>query len=403
MMVERCFTNWLQAYLEYTQHSEAPERFHFWTGVSTIAGALRKRVWIDMGYFEWSPNFFIFFISPAGIVSKSTTAAIGMDLLGELPYIHFGPAAGTWQALIKEMSDANEEVSIPGEEKSMWMSAVTIVAAELGSFLDPRDRQQIDILVSLWDGKKGPWTKMTKKDGKEIIKSPWINLIGCATPSWVADNFTDYFTGGGFASRTIFVYAEKKRKLVAYPFRHLPPDIKDQKMALIHDLEAISMLVGPYELTTEAVTWGEAWYLKHNTEGSNKQLLGDKFAGYLARKQTHIHKLAMVLAASRKNELTIGPDDLSLADKYVTELEIDMPHVFGQMNRETEMVMAADVLQFIRLKNGTDISKTNIYRQFVKTMSYDTFERILRSLQNSGLVKQDQVGNQVTWEADMKD
>lgn len=399
MEQKRCLGNWLEAYLEYTQHSEAPDRFHFWTGVSTIAGALRRRVWIEMGYFTWTPNFFIFFVSPAGIVSKSTTAAIGMDMLGQLPYIHFGPASGTWQALVKEMSESGEEIPLPNSDEILHMSAITIVASELGTFLDPRNREMIDVLVSLWDGKPGPWTKITKQDGKETITSPWINIIGCTTPAWVAENFTDYFYGGGLASRSIFVYAEKKRKLVAYPFRHLPPDIKDRQLALIHDLEVISGLVGAYTLTPDTLDWGEDWYVRHNEEGANKNLLGGKFDGYLARKQTHIHKLAMVLAASTKNDLVITPKELIQADKEVTLLEDDMPHVFGQMNKETEMTMAADVLQYLRLKNGHDVSKRALYRQFVKVMSWDTYERILRSLINSGLVVQIQTESSFLLEA----
>ena len=50
-----------------------------------------------------------------------------------------------------------------------------------------------------------------------------------------------------------------------------------------------------------------------------------RFGGYLARKQTHIHKLAMVLAASRRDELLIDEEDLALAAKMMTDLEQDMP------------------------------------------------------------------------------
>jgi len=93
----RLSNNWIQSYLEYSSLSEAPENFHFWTAVSCIAGALRRRVWIDQGYFQWTPNFYIIFTAPPGIVSKSTTASIGMRLLREVPGIQFGPdASSAW-------------------------------------------------------------------------------------------------------------------------------------------------------------------------------------------------------------------------------------------------------------------------------------------------------------------
>ena len=80
----RNFPNWLQGYLEYTKASESPTPFHFWTGVSTIAGALRRRVWIDQRYFQWTPNFYIVLVGPAGVAAKSTSLRSGMKLLEKL-------------------------------------------------------------------------------------------------------------------------------------------------------------------------------------------------------------------------------------------------------------------------------------------------------------------------------
>ena len=59
--------------MEYTAPLESPDRMHFWTGVSTIAGALRRKVWIDQRYFQWTPNFYIVLAAPAGIIAKSST------------------------------------------------------------------------------------------------------------------------------------------------------------------------------------------------------------------------------------------------------------------------------------------------------------------------------------------
>ena len=52
-----------------------------------------------------------------------------------------------------------------------------------------------------------------------------------------------------------------------------------------------------------------------------------------ARKQTHIHKLAMVIAASQRDELILTAEDISLANTMVTDLEKDMPKVFAPFRR----------------------------------------------------------------------
>lgn len=363
--------------MDYASYSEAPKQFHFWSGVATIAGALRRKVWTDMGYFQWHPNFFIFFVAPPGIVAKSTTADIGMSLLKELPFIHIGPAATSWQAFVKKLSEVQEEFLLP-DGNWMPMSAITVVASELGTFLDPRNREMIDVLVSLWDGKEGAWTKITKQDGEEIVVNPWINIIGCTTPSWIAENITDYFSGGGFASRSIFVYAEHKEKLVAYPFLAMPDDSDHKRQKLIDDLEQISSLVGPFNLSKEAIEWGIAWYKEHS-ESNHQHLQSEKFSGYLSRKQTHIHKLAMVLAAAKRDELIITKYDLKEAYEEVTRLEYDMPKIYGMSNRERAASLSMEILGIIK-SNGS-IPKNRLFREhYMKTISWETYDEAVNSL-----------------------
>ena len=384
----RNFPNWLKAYRGFSSNTEAPDIFHYWTGVATIAGALRRKVWIDMGHFKWYPNFFIFFVAPPGIVQKSSTVDIGMELLRELPYIHMGPAATSWQALVKKMSEIQEDVAYP-DGSFVPMSAITVAARELGTFLDPRDRGMIDALVSLWDGGEGPWTKLTKQDGEEIIINPWIHIIGGCTPAWIAENLTEYFSGGGFASRTIFVYAEYKMKLVAYPQFEMPEDSDDVKKRLVEDLEQISSLVGAFKLTDEAIVWGKANYKEHYTS-KHTHLQGERFGGYLARKQGHIHKLAMVISASRRSDLVITSDDLREAYEEVTRLEDDMPKVYGSAGKEQKMVFAEEMLGVILTSGG--IGKEVLYRKYFKIMSHDTYEELIKSIVHTGRITYKNIG-----------
>ena len=112
-MTQRIFPNWIQAYMAHSAHSESPDTFHFWTAVSTIAGALRRRVWIDNKYFQWTPNFYIVFVAPPGIAAKTTTINIGMNLLRRVPGVHFGPNSVTWQALIEAFARSTESITLP--------------------------------------------------------------------------------------------------------------------------------------------------------------------------------------------------------------------------------------------------------------------------------------------------
>ena len=133
--MKRHYDNWISGFMEYSSYSEAPRHMHFWVAVSTLAGALRRQVWIDMAYFKWYPNFYIILVAPPGIVSKSTTASIGMSLLKKVPDIKFGPDVVTWQALVGAFAEATVAFELNSEYYPM--SALTIVSSEFGNLLNP--------------------------------------------------------------------------------------------------------------------------------------------------------------------------------------------------------------------------------------------------------------------------
>jgi len=342
--MKRNYPDWLTAFMSYAGHGEAPQHMYFWTGVSAIAGALKRKVWIDQAYFKWYPNFYICLVAPPGIVSKSTTAGIGMNLLRRVPDTKFGPDVVTWPALVTAFAENTSAFEYRGEY--LPMSALTLESSEFGNLLDPSDKQMVDLLVSLWDGKQGVFEKTTKHSGCDHVENPWINLIACTTPAWIADNFPEYMIGGGFTSRTIFVYADAKAKYVAYPRRHVPADLSSIEDKLVADLTAISTITGEYVLSDEAEDWGERWYKMHYTQRASN-LDPERFGGYIARKQTHIHKLGMVLAASEGDTLTITRAHLETAYAMVTDLEPDMGFVFSKIGRSDTSLYAEKLVAFV--------------------------------------------------------
>lgn len=390
----RVYDDWIKSYLAYSAESEAPDKFHYWTAVAAVAGALRRRVWIDMGYFQWTPNFYIIFVAPPGIVSKSTTAQIGMSLLREVQGVRFGPDVVTWQALSQSLAQSAEMVLMP-DGIYYPMSAITIVSSELGNFFNPNDREMVDLLVSLWDGQKGVFQKATKTQGNDSIENPWVNIVGCTTPAWIAGNFPEYLIGGGFTSRCVFIYSDHKRHLNAYPAKTLPPNFQQQRKDLINDLTVIASICGEYKLTDQAMIYGEAWYKQHY-EKRTPWLDNSRFAGYLARKQTHIHKLAMVTAASQRNELVITEEDLDTAIKMVDTIEPDMPKVFANIGRTQAGVAVFELVQTVRAF-GT-LPYIRLFQHAIRTMGKREFEEAVAAAVTANFIMVKQLGNEVVVE-----
>lgn len=381
-MPNREHHDWITGFLDYTRHAEAPPKLYFWVAIATIAGALRRRVWFEQAYFKWYPNIYLLLVAPPGVVAKSTTADLGIDLLRAVPGVQFGPDVVTWQALFDAFRDVHEGITYEGEV--LEMSALTISASEFGNFLRPDDREMVDQLVNIWDGK--PVKKRTRMDGEQIIQNPCLNLIGCTTPSWIAGNFPEYLIGGGLTSRMIFVYADTKFQYVAYPFRQVPPDHLIKRDRLIRDLERISLLLGPISATEEALNWGTEWYERFHKEDSKKideTLLG----GYINRKQTLAHKVAMCLVVSRGDELVIQKADLERAIALLSELEKDMPKVYSRIGMSQEAIAGDQVLSYLK-REGGKIAFVTLYRYMHKLFpNVERFNEILVGLKQSGRIK----------------
>jgi hypothetical protein len=384
----RRFNNWIQAYLEHTRASESPTSFHFWTAVSTIAGALRRRVWIDQNEFQWTPNFYIVLVGPPGVAAKSTSIRAGMRILEKVPKISFGPESMTWQALtvaLQDCADSFKYFDASGREYKKLMSPLTIEVSELGTFIRMEDDAMLSVLIDLWDGRVKPWRHSTKSSGSVIIENPWLNIIGCTTPSWLQQNFPQAMIGGGLTSRVIFVYGGAKRQLVAYPATHIKPaDYIIVEEWLAEDLLSISTLAGEYRLSSDALKWGEKWYSKHWTS-KPLHLASARYDGYRARKQTHLHKLAMILAASKRSTLTIEVEDLMEADAQLVGVEADMLQVFNSIGTVDEHKHLEEMMALV--KTYGFITAEELWQLCRTTFERKTFEATLKlAIESSVLI-----------------
>lgn len=388
--MKRKHPDWLRSFVElYSSIGEAPISMYFWTGVSTIAGALRRNVWIDQSIFQWVPNFYIILVAPPGIVSKSTTSATGMNLLRSVPGVKFGPDVCTWQALAQAFSVALEGVPMPDGNIHM-MSALTIESSEFGNLLNPSDREMVDFLVTLWDCKRGAIKKITKSQGNDVIENPFINLIASTTPSWIEGSFPEYMIGGGFTSRCVFVYADQKRRFVAYPKLSTPSDFQRKLDDLVQDLVEIASLRGEMGMSKAATDWGEKWYEEHY-KNRPANLTNDRFSGYLARKQTHIHKLAMILCAAEGNTMVLEPHHLETANIIMTALESDMPRVFERIGTSLQSRGATNLVNIVRTYGK--IERKKLFTHMFRELSLNDFNAALTAAVEARYVRIEQEGD----------
>ena len=234
--------------------------------------------------------------------------------------------------------------------------------------------------------------KVTKGSGTDIISAPWINIIGCTTPHWIADNMPAATVGGGFTSRCVFVYADSKETLIALPDEHTRPDHEGYAAALTADLEHIATnLVGPYTILEEARAWIREWYAALWAP-SNMQMDDKQLEGYRARKQTHMMKLALVLSASRGDSMEITLEDVVLANKMLEATEPNLDKVFSRIGRTEDSLQAERFIDFIKRHGKVRYVKAyqHIHSYFP---DFRDFEGVLAGALKSGQISMYYEGN----------
>jgi len=134
---------------------------------------------------------------------------------------------------------------------------------------------------------------------------------------------------------------------------------------------------------------------REGVEQGVDELIGlddDRFGGYLARKQTHIHKLAMILAAAESDRLVITAEHLALAHTMITDLEPDMQFVFSKIGKSEDSLYIERLIWYVHKRGGCPW--TEAYR-FVHTYfpKISDFEAVITGAIRAGYLVLQQQGS----------
>lgn len=344
--MRRDFPDWLEAFVNYASFSETPAKFSYWSGVAAIAGALERRVWVDQGRYKLYPNFYTVLVAKAGKVKKSSSVRDALSLLREVEGINFGPDSITWERLVERMAKTAtaENAGFSLDQANTTYSAITADVDELSTFLDPSNKGLVSALIKLWDC-PDKFDRETRMYGIEFIERPCLNMIAGTTPSWIKDSFDKWSQEGGFASRAIFLHSDQRSQLLPFPKRKMPANRAGVKASLVADLKAIALLRGEYKIEEDAYAWGEEWYMAFN-EAVDKGL--SDATGFTSRKLDHALKLAMVIAASRRDGRYITRKDFKDATDMIDAVEPDLSTVFSVLDERAELRPYHDIKAFIQ-------------------------------------------------------
>lgn len=360
----RLLPSWLKAYLVYTHASESPEEYHLWVGLSTIAGAIRRKAFFSMGYFLLYPNLYTVLVGPPGRCKKSTAMAIGRRMLNRVEGINFTTDSVTREALILHLSQSHAD----------GHSSMTAFSSEFASLLTSSGMDQVVFLTDIYECPP-EWTHKSKMGGTQKIKAPYLNLLGATTPDWIARSLPLDTVGIGLTSRIIFVYQDTPRRRPAFP--HLTKEQRELEELLVHDLQKISTISGEFVLEPSAKQHYEGWY-ESRIENTNPT--GDsRLAGYFERKPMHLLKIAMLVAASHRQECEIIKSDLDEALALLATIEERMPKVFSAVGRNPLAYDQEQMMNYI-LTSPVEVSQAQLCNMFKHNLRKEEVVEVLEML-----------------------
>lgn len=368
----RLLPDWLDAYMAYTAEQESPDEFHLWVGLSTLAGAVQRKVFFDMKYFLLYPNLYTVLVSPAGRCKKSTAMRIGREMLNGVPNANFVSDSTSRERLILDLSQAHKDSH----------SSMTAYSSEFASLLSTSSLDMMVFLTDIFDS-PNEWVHKTKAGGTNKIKAPYLNLLAGTTPDWIAQGLPLDTVGIGLTSRVIFVYHETPR--VKDPFPELSEAQIKLKSLLVSDLQQVSVLAGEYKFSPEADAIYREWY---KARGTNPNESGDpRLAGYYERKPMHLIKTAMLVTASHSDERVMEAEDLQKAMNLLRRVENDMPKVFIAVGKNPLTVDIEHVTGAIVSAGEEGITYRQLMVMFKHALRKVELDEVMESLSLMGVSK----------------
>lgn len=377
--------NWLKSFLEYVEQAESPIDYLRWVGLSTIAGAAQRKIYMDMELYYVMSNMFITLVGPPGS-KKSTAIRQGRKLLQKIPSITLSSDAPSVAGLMEEFTDLTTNNK---EHQSL-----NAFVYELSSLYENAKETMNGFLTAIYDG-DSDYIKRTRVAGKEHIPFPWLNMVTGTTPAWLGANLPTSAIEGGLVARNIYVHSDKR--ILTTPRPGKSPHLDRLKEDLVHDLAHISELRGEFTFDETAGDWYDAWYLDRDTTGY-RLLVGEyvsrfprvtdnRTAGYYERKAIHLIKVAMAVSLAEKDELILTTENLKVALALLESVEEGMVRAFSSVGGNTYANDLERIRAQIRTAGKVGLPYSDIVAANFHMLEKRMIDATLESLEAMGVVR----------------
>ena len=394
----RNYTDYVGACVDAVKKSPIPKPFARWTALSSVAGALGRRVWFPMPNYDIGSNLFIILVASAGrnksvslilpftkVFNRLTTPVgtqeddhnfnTGLDQYGLRKFpLYLVQDRITPEKLAVDMTKITRmdlRLSNPRQEQ-FFDSSLSLVTSEFGTFMGRSERYLQMFMTDMWDSKES-YSHKTKTAGEYIIEGPCLNWIACATPEQFVDNLPEDAKSQGLLSRILPVFYEGER---------IPQDLTQKVISdntidnLRNDLGSIAKMYGPMKFDDDAFDGAnEDIYNNLQPEPTDPHL-----AEYCQRRVSHYLKVAMSVSASRRSTRKIMKEDWETTKEIMFDMEQNMPKALDGFGMARTGRIVHDMVVWLE---ATMASKK---RRYVRLGTFR--KEVLRKIANPGELEQ---------------
>lgn len=385
--------NYLKGFERLLERTEVPERFTLWAGIASLLAALERRVFINQGIYTIYPNFYIILVAASG-QKKSTAINTAARLLQRLsPKPNTISQKITPEALVSALKvvQTTESSKVFEEE-----SGGIVIADELATFLDKNslERGLGPMLTELYDCKD--YEYQTKARGIELLKDPYLSLLGGTTVELIKNCLPKDAIGGGFTSRTIFIYEERQPEPVAWI--EYDEELIELEQELVNYLQRVMELKGPVVVSPEAKKFFIQDYNDRHKAGDFRA--DPLLRSYENRRHAHLFKVAMALMVAESPRLNLELQDIRSAKVILEEAEEYMPRVVKLIAATETGAAGSMVMSYIDSKcNGKIdyVTRRDLVRFFSNQFDSVEITKFIETLVKAERIKIDTVDGSLVY------